>query len=489
MLEGMDRQLPHQIGLLVGILGIGLGRLIAIIRNADRSLTRRVRLSGGLLLLGAGLVIHDAHLCTAAERELETGPPPRTADEIEAAVERGFLAHARKGPLFPRIRQQLQKLPPFFADSELGARVRTYYLRQDRTNGDLSEAWVIGGSIHYRSGWLKDTFAVEAEGFTSHSVVAHESRDGTLLLGPGPKGYDVLGIANAKLRYRGIGLTAYRQYLDFPYVNRRDNRMTPQTFEAFTLAKREGRLRFATGYAWRIKLRNADDFISMAEAAGASKDRGLAFGGVMWRPNEDFHVGGGMEIAPDVLAIGYGETAYAFDLRDGLRLRLDGQLTYQQTVGDELLPEEDFETWNAGVRASTTWAGAVFRLGFSITGHERAIMSPWGSNPSYVDLMQTTFNRAGEKAVLAGVSYDFSRLGVAGLSTIVNYVQGWHARVGGVLRDDREVDVTLDYRIPEQLGLYQGLWLRVRAAWLEEESNGKTGTDFRVILRYDFPVI
>jgi hypothetical protein len=209
----------------------------------------------------------------------------------------------------------------------------------------------------------------------------------------------------------------------------------------------------------------------------------------MWRPNEDFHVGGGIEITPDVLALGYAEAAHAFELRDGLRLRLDGQLTYQQTVGDELLPEEDFETWNAGLRASTSWAGAVFRLGFSITGHERAIMSPWGSSPSYVDLMQTTFNRAGEKAILASVSYDFSRFGVAGFSTIVNFVQGWDARVDGFRGDDREIDVTFDYRIPEKLGVYRGLWLRVRAAWLEEEGTGKTGTDFRVILRYDFPVL
>ncbi len=450
---------------------------------------RRVRLWGRLLLLGAGHSIHNAHLCTAAERELETGPPPGTADEIEAPVERAFLAHARKAPLFPRIRQQLQKLPKFFADTQLGARFRTYYLRQDPAGDDLREAWAIGGSIHYRSGWLKDAFALEAEGFTSHSVVAHDSRDGTLLLGPGPKGYDVLGIANAKLRYKGIELTGYRQYLDLPYVNRRDIRMTPQTFEAVTLTKREGRLRFATGYVWRIKLRNADDFISMAEAAGASKDRGLAFGGVLWRPNEDSHVGGGIEIAPDILTVGYAEASHAIALRDGLRLRLDGQLTYQQTVGDELLPEEDFETWNAGVRASTTWAGAVFRLGFSVTGSERAIFNPWGSNPSYVDLMQRTFNRAGEKAILASVSYDFSRLGVTGLSTIVNFVQGWDARVDGARRDDREVDVTFDYRIPEKLGLYQGLWLRVRAAWLEDEGTGKTGTDFRVILRYDFPVL
>ena len=179
---------------------------------------------------------------------------------------------ACKEPLFPWLRQQLQKLPPFFADTQLEARFRTYYLRKDRTIDLLSEAWAIGGSIYYRSGWLKDAFAVEAEGFTSQPLVAPDSRAGTGLLAPGQEGYGVLGMANAKLRYKGIVLTGYRQYLDLPFVNRNDSRMTPQTFEALTLAKDEGRLRFSTGYIWRIKLRDADEFVDMGE--GRRRGRG-----------------------------------------------------------------------------------------------------------------------------------------------------------------------------------------------------------------------
>jgi hypothetical protein len=44
----------------------------------------------------------------------------------------------RKEPLFPRIREQLEKLPPFFADTQLEARFRTYYMRKDRTSDVLS---------------------------------------------------------------------------------------------------------------------------------------------------------------------------------------------------------------------------------------------------------------------------------------------------------------------------------------------------------------
>jgi hypothetical protein len=80
-------------------------------------------------------------------------------------------------------------------------------------------------------------------------------------------------------------------------------------------------------------------------------------------------------------------------------------------------------------------------------------------------------------------------LGVSGLSAILNFVEGWDGRVLGVRDDAREVDLTLDYRIPEKFGFYQGLWLRVRAAWLSRDISDKNGTDVRVIVRYDFPVL
>ena len=38
-------------------------------------------------------------------------------------------------------------------------------------------------------------------------------------------------------------------------------------------------------------------------------------------------------------------------------------------------------------------------------------------------------------------------------------------------------------------GVAETLWLRLRAAWLEETVVPEDGTDFRVILRYEIPVI
>ena len=256
---------------------------------------------------------------------------------------------------------------------------------------------------------------------------------------------------------------------------------------ALNLKNHQGK--FLTFFRWKIKLRNSDEFISMAEAALVDENRGLAYAGVLFQPDEDFHVGASGGIVPDVLAALYSEVAYSRNLSDAVELRFDGQVSYQQSIGSELILGGAFKTWYLGLRTSASAAGAVLRLGFSVTGDESAVLSPYGSNPSYVDLMQRTFTGADEKAFLLSFSYDFSRLGASGLSAIVNFVKAWDGRFLRLRGDALEVDATLDYRLPNRLGVFEGLWHRVRGSWLDDLTLGKNGTDFRVILRYNFPVV
>jgi hypothetical protein len=101
--------------------------------------------------------------------------------------------------------------------------------------------------------------------------------------------------------------------------------------------------------------------------------------------------------------------------------------------------------------------------------------------------MQRTFTRADETALLASASYDFAEVGIPGLTVIMNFVGGFRGKAFGVRTDSQEVDVTFDYKIQE--GPLQSFWLRLRGSWLREDAFDRDGTDVRVILRYDFPVI
>ena len=437
--------------------------------------------------VAAAAVLVGALSASAAERELDSDPPPSSTREIETAIQRAFPRLARKEPLFPRVREQLEKLPPFFAETQLEARFRTFYLRNDRTTDALSEAWAMGGSVYYRSGWLADAFSVELEGFTSQPIVADEGRGGTSLLVPIQEGYSALGIANGKLRHEGLVLTGYRQYLDLPYLNRHDSRMTPNTFESLTLARPEGKLRFSTGYTWKIKRRNSDEFVSMTESLGLDRRRGLAHGGIVWDPDKDFHIGAIAGVLSDVYAGVYTELGFVRNLTDQIEARIDSQFSYRHAIGDELMDDDPVEAWNLGIRGSSSWRGAVVRLGVSVTSPDGTVGNRFGSNPSYVDLMQRAFNLPDEKAVLASLSYDFAGIGVDSLTVIANLVVSFDGRSEAGRRDSREIDITLDYRIKQ--GFLESFWLRLRASFLTDDETKRDGTDFRAIVRYDFPVI
>jgi hypothetical protein len=225
----------------------------------------------------------------------------------------------------------------------------------------------------------------------------------------------------------------------------------------------------------------------LAGGAGAARDRGFAHAGVVWNPNEDLHVGVVGGTLPDAYAGFYTEASFARDPTDELEWRLDGQLTYQRPVGDDLLHGVVDEAWNVGLRGSLSWKGAVFRLGGSVTGKDAGIVAFFGSSPSYVDLMQRGFNLADEKALLVSTSYDFSRVGWNGVTAIVNFVAGFDGKSDAGRRTGQEVDFTVDYK--PQDGLLQGFWLRVRGSYLNDSAFSRDGTDVRVIVRYDFPVL
>ena len=84
-----------------------------------------------------------------------------------------------------------------------------------------------------------------------------------------------MGEAWGALRYKDYArLTGYRQLVDQGYINPSDIRMTPYTFEGVTVGGRVDAVEYLAGYLWKIKPRNSDTFISMAEQAGATGSSG-----------------------------------------------------------------------------------------------------------------------------------------------------------------------------------------------------------------------
>ncbi len=70
--------------------------------------------------------------------------------------------------------------------------MRSYYLGRDMYDGSESEAWALGGSVGFKSGYFRDRLALGATGYGSRGSTARD-KDGSRCSRPASTVYAALG--------------------------------------------------------------------------------------------------------------------------------------------------------------------------------------------------------------------------------------------------------------------------------------------------------
>lgn len=383
------------------------------------------------------------------------------------------------------------KKEPFFDDTKISAQARTFYFDRDKYDNTRSEAWTIGGSVAYQSGYIRNLFRLGGVAYTSQPLHAPDDRDGTLLLKPGQEGYAVLGQIYAEFKLTDRIFAAFgRKEYDTPYINKFDVRMTPNTFEGITAYGTEGggsdgaaAWRFGGGYISKIKEKNSDEFVWMSRDAGAAVDRGVFLAGANFE-RRTLSIGAINYYSDDIINIFYTEGKYAFAPAEGYKLKLAAQVSDQRSTGETLLTGQSFSTRQWGIRGDLGVGPATFTLGYTDTGGGADMRNPWGGHPGYTSSQVQDFYRAGESAVLLKAAYDFSPHGLPGLTGYALWVHG--SGVGAPRFNEDEYDFNLQWTPPKS-GDLRGLSFRMRYARINQRGGGDPAiNDFRFIVNYDF---
>ncbi len=442
-----------------------------------------------LMLLATAVVHADEY-----GRYEDVTPPSVKKDK--GTLEGGFK---KKKILLPKLGDWIAELPKFWSKSSLTPHLRVYSFSRDFSDDEDPEAIAMGGELRYRSAQLFDRFNFGASYYISHGV-HDDGGDGTLLLGSNASDLNVLGQLYVEALIKDFHLRLYRQAFDLPYLNKQDSRMIPITHEAFSIRRDGKKVDFIAGQVTDIKLRDSESFISMAEAAGVGdpdrggrlgdlesrendSDRGTSMAGLRYRLSDNSSIGAINYYTWDTFNIFYSEFNFLKEWNEEIASKINMQFTHQDSIGDELIGE--FNTNHYGVRARTSYKNAILTLAATNTGTGSAIQSPFGGRPSYLSLMRRDFDRANEVGFLVGLSYDFSKLGLPGVSAFTNFAWGNNAEDPDTkenLPDVTEYDFTVDYRPTS--GLLNGLWLRTRYAYVDFEGSEDT-QDVRLILNYE----
>lgn len=373
---------------------------------------------------------------------------------------------------------------PFVDDMKFEVHPRFYYLHRDIQGGGVQESAAFGGEVGLETGWYNDWFRIGLTGYTSQKIYGPSDRDGIGLLAPGQQGYTVLGEAYVDVKIRESLLRAGRTRIDVPYINARDFRMTPQTFEA--VGGRVGEfenLRLGMAHIFQIKGQTDTTFESMSEAAGvAGKDRGVSAISFRYEFSEDNYLALTEQYGWDMFNTLYLEGERLIELSDRCKLRMGAQFTDQRSVGSELLGS--FSTQAVGVKLALQYCNLTTAISYQWTGDGNDIVKPWGGTPAYNSSIIQDFDRAGEQSFRVGLTYDMEPHGLDGVSIDTAWVMGDTPDSGkNASPDQDEFDFTIDYR-PET-ELFDGVWLRARYAYNPIDGGGDL-EDIRFILNYSY---
>ena len=438
-------------------------------------------------LLIAAVTCPAQVMAADAEYQTHDKPMPNSVLDEQGSLESTLGTEDSPYWLLPRV-TELKDL--YWDKATLTLKPRSYYLNKQRDGTSDRVAWAAGGSIEYKTGLYRDTFSTGATIYTSQKLYGPRDKDGTRLLRDGQKEITVLGEAYLDIRLNeSISGRLYRQGLNMPYLSKNDTRMIPNTFEAYTLTgKKPGdRFSYGIGHVTKMKKLDSSSFKYMSDIAGANDTKkGLSVVGARYSLNKTLNGGMVNHYAWDVMNTFYIEANSAWDLKNDVALRISGQYTKQQSVGDELIG--DFDTSVYGLKLGASYRNAILSLAWTSTDDDHNILSPFGGYPGYASIIIKDFDRAGEDAWLIGLSYNAAELGLDGLSVFANYVDGNTPDSGlNASPDQQELDITADYYFPKTVA--DGLWLRTRVALLNQQGPDATDQqDYRIILNYTLPL-
>ena len=449
-----------------------------------RSVLRLPRVAAAWSIVVASLLLLAGSMTSALGQQL----PAESVEQGATPMDQIELANPQPGQ--PLVPVEPEKKSPFFDDAKISAQARTFYFYRDKYDDSVSEAWALGGSVTFQSGYVANRLRVGAAAYTSQPLYGPDDRDGTLLLAPGQEGYSVLGQIYGEVKFTDQLFGAFgRKEYNTPYINKNDARMTPNTFEGVSLYGKSGgkdgapEWRYGGGYITKIKERNSDEFVSMSVDAGASVERGVYVAGANYL-QKDFSIGAANYYSDDIINIFYTEGKYAPSLGDKYKLTLRAQFSDQQSTGDNLLTGTAFSTHQWGVKADLAVDAALLTLAYTDTADGDTMRNPWSGYPGYTSVQVQDFFRAGESAVMLKAAYDLSNH-FKGTSIYALWVHG--SGVAAPNFNEDEVDLNLQWN-PDKGGALRGMSFRLRYAIVSQRGGGDPDiNDFRFIVNYDFP--
>lgn len=378
----------------------------------------------------------------------------------------------------------------FIEDAHGTLNVRNYYFNDDyRDGGNDRREWAQGLLLNLRSGFTEGTvgFGLDAlvlAGFKLDSTAEHA---GTGLLpvhddGRAADDFSSAGLT-AKIRWGDALIKTGTLLPKIPVLVYNDGRLLPQTFQG-TQVEYTGidKLYLSAGHLDKLKARNSTDSVDIIpQGYSGSQGTDFDFAGAVYTFNKN-------------LSASY----YYGEMREFYRQHFLG-LVHSLSIGPGKLTS-DLRYFNSrdsgaarnGAVDSDMFSGLfTYRLGGHAVGlgYQKLFGDtalPYTSVSTVYSFSNAgvgKFIQAGEQTWMLRYDYDFSALGVPGLSFMTRYYKGDHGDYRGTLAREHETNSSIKYVLPD--GPLKGLGAEYRYA-ISRSTYASDRDNNRLYLTYTF---
>lgn len=401
----------------------------------------------------------------------------------------------------------------FIEDSALNLLNRNYYMNRDYKNRpgrqSYREEWAHGVMAEYRSGFTTGTLGIGADayGYLGFKLDTGDGRNGNGLLPVGDSGeaaddYSEAGGA-VKLRVSESVLKYGEMRTEAPVFATAHTRLLPETATGFHLSSGEiDGLSLEAGHFTAYNNRNStnsDDELLVNYGSGEA-GRTIDFAGGWYSVNDDLSLGLYAAQFDETWNQYYGNLNYNLAIAEGQSLNFDFNLYRTSDTGDSLQGDIDNTIWSL---AATYGLGShSFLLAYQQVDGDTPFDYVGGDSIFLANSMQySDFNAPNEKSWRIGYVYDWSELGVPGLTTKINYVKGSDidgtdadvngGYVGYYGADGEHSETDIDIKYVVQEGPAKDLSIRLRQAFHYANDDQGEGDihEFRVIVDYPLSIL
>ncbi|WP_458371885.1 OprD family porin [Pseudomonas lactis] len=384
----------------------------------------------------------------------------------------------------------------FITDSKASMELRNFYFDRDFRNGsptaqrDAAAEWAQGAILRVESGYTSGMIGlgVDAIGMSGIKLDGGNGSGGTGLL---PADLSSKNSRGSQNEYSKLGLTAKAKVsatelkigslaLRLPVVLSNDTRLLPSTFEGALVSSKDiDKLALQGGKLQKIKLNSSSNYEDFT---------GNRIGGV----SDDFRFAGGTYTLNKTLSTSlfygnlkniyrqyFGGVVYEVPLTEKHSLRFD--LRYSKSTDDGNFRPLDNQATNGQI--TYTLGSNVFTAAYQRMIGDDPFPYIANSDPYLVNFVQINdFANIQERSWQLRYDYNFTTLGIPGLTFMTRYVNGDNVRVAGS-HSGKEWERNTDISYVVQSTPLKNLGIKVRNATVRSNF-GNDLNETRLILSY-----